>query len=147
MVERRYFRKHTMSLTRDIEQMKNRHRSFLQEIVTAQGYTITSGVALEKQKDAAAVRKLEDCMKSYVQLEQQIKIHSQALDKLAAKVGTARVSKHIPLIFAPLRELCRLRKSILQRLLSVWWVKWRKEKIKKLSKDIQSIESLDRKCG
>lgn len=71
--------------------MKSRHRTFLQELVTAQGYTITSGVALERQKDAGAVCKLEECMKSYAELEQQVKNHSLALDKLAAKVGTTRV--------------------------------------------------------
>src|SRR5690606_37876545 len=99
---------------REIEQMKARHRTFLQELVTAQGYTITSGVALERQKDPA-VRKLEDCMKSYAELEQQIKNHSQALDRLAIKMGTTRV----PLYTAPLIA-CSQKKSIWQRHSNVW---------------------------
>jgi len=91
--------------SREIDAVISKHRSLAQELLISMGSTVDIAVALEKLKESEKVQKLEDAMKSYVDMEAMISNHISALEDLKAVVINRRTEDLASLFSSTVKEL------------------------------------------
>lgn len=79
-----------MSISRDLDEIAQKHKPLLQNLLNCMSFSVDVGVALEQFEEKEKVGELEQIMKSYVELENQLKHHITALELLRDEFNHSR---------------------------------------------------------